>query len=325
MSNPNDMYIDTDNFDFFSLNDVVLDVDTNGNEIPNSDATAKHNPSKVAEGAGNPDGGIIDDTSDLSFDFGEEDEVEESDEVEEAVEEVEEEVEDSEVEQTETPDEQEVDFEEYEITLPTGENVVLSEVIKGYKDNQALEQAIAEFNQTQEAFVKESEGVYKHLELARLEADRVIEDYEDFDWATYKREDPAGYVENREFLDRYIARRKEIIDTMQHLESQKAEAEAATKQKAAEEAAAVLQRDIPGWSKDLYVELMEFAIAQGAEKDYIENCIDPLTFKLLHKALQFEKGKKTVVAKMKRVGSPTKVVQAQAKPTPTEQKVDKKK
>ncbi|MFW3388463.1 UNVERIFIED_CONTAM: hypothetical protein RF648_20975, partial [Kocuria sp. CPCC 205274] len=187
--------------------------------------------------------------------------------------------------------------------------------------------AIAEFQEAQNEFVEKSKDIGKLLELAKLEADRTIEDYNGFDWGRYKSEDPAGYVENREYLDRFIERRKEIISAM---EARDAEiAEEAAKQKAAEaaEAGQVLQRDIPGWSKALYEELMDFAIANGADKDYIMESTDPVLFKMLHKALQFEKGKKTVTAKVKRIGAgaPSKVVKPGSKPASTEVDDAKKK
>lgn len=293
------MYFDTDTFNFDDLVDVVEMNDEQ------KDAPAPKAPS-------NPDGGVVDDISDLiGNDVEQEEEEVEEDEPED--EESEDESED-EAEEAEEPSEEEVDFEDYQITLPNGEEVTLSDLVKGYKDNSALEEAITEFQQTQEEFVEKSASVGKLLELARLEADRVIEDYEGFDWSSYKRDDPAGYVENREFLDRYIARRKEIIENMERLDADKAKTEQEAKAAAAVEAGAVLQRDIPGWNKDLYVELMDFAIANGADKEAIEQSTDPVMFKMLYKALQFEKGKQIVKAKVKRVGSPTKVAKPSAKP-----------
>lgn len=293
------MYYDPASFDFTSLVDVV-ETDDENVEVP-------------AVAPQDPDGGVVDDASDL---MGVEDEPEE--EVEEEEEETEEESEEEESEEEEeveeTPEEQEVDFEDYQITLPSGDEVTLSELVKGYKDNTALEAAVTDFQKSQEEFVEKSSSVGKLLELAKLEADRVIEDYDGFDWGSYKKDDPAGYVENREFLDRYKARREEIIGAMKQLDADKAKAEDEQKAAAAVEAGVVLARDIPGWNKDLYVELMDFAIANGADKATIEQSTDPVMFKMLFKALQFEKGKAIVKAKVKKVGSPTKVAKPSSKP-----------
>lgn len=293
-----DMYFDVSSFDFDSLTDIVS-LDENGNAQPDPSANT----------------GVVDDISDLIDPSEREQEVEEGEG--EEVEETEEGEETEEV--AEEPEEEEVDFEDYQITLPTGEDVTLSELVKGYRDNSQLEEAVNQFNQDREAFIEQSNSIGKLLDLAKLEADRTIEDYKGFDWNRYKAEDPAGYVENREYLDRFIERRKEIVSAMEEREAALARDQAAAKEAAAIEAGQILSRDIPGWNKNLYEELMEYAIANGAEKESILNSTDPVMFKMLYKALQFEKGKQVVTAKVKRIGStPTKVVKPGAKPAPTE-------
>ena len=298
----NPMFIDTDTFNFLDLEDVVQD---DPNELGYS--TKQTGKDLMTE----------EDITDLVPE-GETEEEETEEEVEET-EETEEETEESTEEETEeTPDEEEVDFETYEVTLPNGEVVNLSEAIQGYKNASVLKAEKEEFEATREDFLKKSEGVSRYLELARLEADRVIEDYEDFDWAAYKADDPVGYVENREFLDRYKARRAEIVAAMDEIKS-KAEAEEAENFKAkARESGVILARDIPGWNNDLYQQLMMYAVENGADAEEIANTVDPTIFKVLYKAMQYEKGKQVVKAKVKRVGgSPKKVAQATAKPAPT--------
>ncbi|MGL4999708.1 MAG: hypothetical protein ACRC5T_12125, partial [Cetobacterium sp.] len=159
-------------------------------------------------------------------------------------------------------------------------------------------------------FESKSAGMERFLTLAKLEAERVIEDYEDFDWATLSKEDPQAYVENREFLDKYKARYKEVTSAVADLEA-KAEAENnRIVQEKAREANAVLARDIPGWGEKMYKTLVEFAVEKGASQDTILNSTDPFLFKLLHKTLEHEKGVQKVTAKVKKLGSPKKVVKA---------------
>lgn len=302
---PNDLYFDTNSFDFTSLTDIVgLDNEANETEVEHD-----------------TNGEVVDDISDLVGDHKEEEveEVEDEDDSEEESDESDE----NEIEVTDE-DGEEVDFEDYQITLPTGDEVTLSELVKGYKNSTDLNNAISEFQEAQNEFVEKSKDVGKLLELAKLEADRTIEDYNGFDWKRYKAEDPSGYVENREYLDRFIERREEIVAAMREREAAIAAEEEKARTAAATEAGIILERDIPGWSKALYEELMDFAVANGAEKEYILNSTDPVLFKMLHKALQFEKGRKTVTAKVKRIGgAPSKVVKPGAKPAPAE--VDKNK
>lgn len=302
MSGTNDMYFDTNEFDFTSLTDIVgLEAEDNERDMDTH-------------------GGVVDDMSDILGT--------QENEAEEEVEEEEPEEEESEEGEIEVTDEdgEEVDFEDYQITLPTGDEVTLSELVKGYKSNDELNTAINEFQEAQTEFVEKSKDIGRLLELAKLEADRTIEDYNGFDWGRYKSEDPAGYVENREYLDRFIERRKEITAAMEAREASIAAEEAQRKAAEAAEAGAVLARDIPGWNKSLYESLMEYAIQNGADKEYIMNATDPVMFKMIYKAMQFEKGKQTVTAKVKRLGgSPSKVVKPGAKPAPTEADVNKKK
>ncbi len=306
----NPMFIDTDNFNFFDLEDVVQE-DTN--ELGYS--TKQTGKDLMTE----------DEIADLTGgDEVEEDETE--DEVDEGVEDEEDESEETEEGEVEVTDEdgEEVDFESYEVTLPSGEVVVLSEAIQGYKAASELKAEREEFETTRNAFAQESEKVAKYLELARLEADRVIEDYEDFDWAAYKKDDPVGYVENREFLDRYKARRQEILKAQEELEAEKAEKEAEDFKVKAREAGVILARDIPGWNNDMYQQLMVYAVENGANAEDIANSVDPVMFKILHKAMQHDKGKQVVKAKVKRVGgSPKKVATPSAKPAPTSEATQK--
>ena len=304
----NPMFIDTDNFNFFDLEDVVAD---DGNELGyNTKQTGKDLMPKeeVAEADEDEDDGDIDALPPEEGEEGYEDEDEEGDDGEA----------DESGQAEEGEDGEEVDFETYEVTLPNGEVVVLSDAIQGYKNAQALAAEREEFESVRTKFTDESEKVAKYLDLARLEADRVIEDYEDFDWAAYKKDDPVGYVENREFLDRYRARRQEIIEAQESLEAERATKEADDFKEKAREAGVILARDIPGWNNEMYQNLMLYAVENGANAEDIANSVDPTIFKILHKAMQYDKGKQTVKAKVKRVGgSPTKVAKPSAKVTTT--------
>lgn len=237
-------------------------------------------------------------------------EVEEEEEVSEDEEEEEVEEEDSE----EVEEDEEVDFEEYEIDLPSGEKVVLSDLVQGYKNAAEIAEEKAQLISLKEEMETKSAGMDRFLKLAKLEAERVIEDYEDFDWVALAKEDPQAYVENREFLDKYKARHKEILSAVSDLEEkEQAEKQRVTTEKA-REAVAILSRDIPGWGDKMYKQLVQFAVEKGANQEDILNSTDPFLFKLLHKTMEHEKGVQKVKAKVKKLGgSPKKVVKAAPK------------
>lgn len=294
----NEMILDMDNFDF-----DLIDTDGSDTDVTKETTTSKQPP-------------VDEDVSDLidADSVAEDDEdvstEDENDEVDE------EEGEDQQVSEDEEDlsDEESVDYESYELQLPSGETVILSQLVQGYKATQELVKEKEEFEKIKKDFEGKAGGLTKSLELAYLEVDRVIDDYKDFDWATLSKEDPVAYVEHREFLDKYRSRKNELI---QELEDRKAREEKELQeasQEKAREANAILVRDIPGWGPDLYRSLMEYAVEKGFEKDYIVDCTDATIFKMLHTNMTFEKGAQKVTAKVKRIGSPKKVVKAQAKP-----------
>lgn len=247
------------------------------------------------------------DAEDIDFDSLDSDEEETTEDEVEETEEVEE-------EDSSDESEEEVDYEGYEVTLPNGDVVNLSEAVRGYQNAEVLRNEREEFESKREEFVRESENVSKYLELARLEAQRVVDDYADFDWNKEARENPESYVDNRQFLEKYTERLNEIQKAMGDIEAKKEAQREEALQTKARECVTVLNRDITGWGPDLYQTLMKYAVENGADSDEIQNCVDPIVFKALYKAYQFDKGKATVTAKVKKVvTSPKKVVKTTAK------------
>lgn len=318
------MVIDThgESFDFFSLEDPNLAVSEQiRKDYAPPEAKAKGKTSKepepVVEEEEEYEESEGEDADDLDFEdlddgeYEDESDDEESDEAEET---------DSEDDE---PDEQEVEFDEYEVTLPSGETLKLSEAVHGYKAAKALEEERHAFEEAKNKFEDSTKDIQSYLDLAKLESLRVIEDYDDFDWAGLARTDPAAYVDNKEFLEKYKERYNEIVTAQKNLEKTRQAEEAAAMETKAIQCNTILARDIPGWNKELYQSLMEFGVENGASEQEMLSCVDPTTFKILHKAMQFDKGRAIVKAKIKQVvKQPTKVVKKASKEAP---KMDSKK
>lgn len=312
---PNDTATQADNDVQFDLNDMYIeDVDMFDQLDDVEDTGDKPDPN--AMGQEHVDAKDLVDEEDLEEEDEEDSEEEEVDEDEEDDEEEEVEVEGDAEEEDDSPEEEEVDFEEYEVTLPSGEIVKLNEAIKGYRAASELEAEREAFEQEKESFTESTKSIDRRLNLAKLEAERVIEDYEDFDWATLSREDPKAYVENREFLDRYRVRHKEIQEEMDQMEADKLAEEKASFQAKAKAASDTLAKEIPGWGKDAYIGLMTYAVKTlGYDEKEIIKVVDPAVFRAIHKAKMLDEGKQTVKAKIKRTSkskSPTKVVKPAA-------------
>lgn len=326
-----EMVLDTADFDIFSsLDDLVVeDVNTQENKKQDDDVAVEDSDADATE-----DGEDFEDgEDDGNFDFEdiEDDDLEEADrkpkaEDEDDDEDLEDEDEDDDDDEYEDEDEyeeeegdeveDEVDYETYEITLPDGDSITLQAAIEGYRSHEAIEQAKIDFEVAKSAFKEEAGNTLSYLKLAKLEADRVIDDYVDFDWGELSRKDPQAYVENREFLDKYRARKSEIVMAMDELESQEQEIKQTEFKAQAQTCLGTLKAEIPGWNDTLYQDLMQYAIDNGTEEDVIADCVDPSVFKMLNKARQFDLGKQVVKAKIKRkVGSPKKVVKSASRNT----------
>ncbi|WPH64809.1 hypothetical protein [Vibrio phage vB_VpaP_SJSY21] len=325
-----DLVIDTNDFDVFSsLDDIVVE----GGE-PEVQAPAKENAKEedaTTEGVAEEDAELelTEDDEFADFDFdeiddehndpGDSEEDSEDDEDEEDTEDESEEDDTDEEESEEDDgesDEEEVEYEGYLVTLPNGEEVSLADAVAGYRSAEALDSERKAFEEAKGEFEEKGQKIMDYLELAQLEADRVINDYDGFDWNALAREDPQKYVDNKEFLEKYTQRSREIKLAFKELRQKEEDQKDAEFKEAATNCIEVLKADIPGWNDELYNDLMDYAIENGAKEEDIMKTVDPMVFKLLHKAKQFDQGKQVVKAKVKKaVRSPKKVVKPQAKAT----------
>lgn len=321
-----DLVIDTHDFDVFSsLDDIVVEGDepqvTTEENAPEEDATKE----VVAEEDTELEGGEDDDFADFDFDdiedeHNDKDEEDEDDsedeESEDDVEDEEDEEADESEDESEEDDEEEVEYEGYMVTLPNGEEVSLADAVAGFRSAEALESERKAFEEAKGEFEEKGKRIMDYLELAQLEADRVIQDYDGFDWNALAREDPQKYVDNKEFLEKYSQRSQEIKNAFKEIRQKEEDQKEADFKESAAQCIEVLKADIPGWNDDLYNDLMDYAVENGAKEEDIMQTVDPMVFKLLFKAKQFDQGKQVVKAKVKKaVRSPKKVVKSQAKAT----------
>ncbi|BCG45037.1 scaffolding protein [Escherichia phage EK010] len=204
-----------------------------------------------------------------------------------------------------------VDYETV-ITLPDGREMTIEELSNGYLTGAEMSERETTLQRHVEAFEERVAGLGDVLELAALEADRVIEDYNGFDWDKLAQEDPQAYVENKRFLEKYTARRQQLEQAQLKIKQEALAKEQQLFQAKCTECVSVLKREIPNWDDNLYQNLMQYAIDLGATEEEVLKENRPSIFLALHKAYQFDKGKQQVMAKIKRPGSPRKVVKSDA-------------
>ncbi|AUM57591.1 scaffolding protein [Escherichia phage LAMP] len=214
-----------------------------------------------------------------------------------------------------------VDYETV-ITLPDGREMTIEELSNGYLTGADMAERETTLQRHMEAFEERVVGLKDVLELASLEADRVIEDYNGFDWDKLAVEDPQAYVENKRFLEKYTARRNQLEQAQIRIKQEAAAKEQEAFQAKSIECVNILKREIPNWDENLYQNLMQYAIDLGATEEEVLKENRPSIFLALHKAYQFDKGKQQVMAKIKRPGAPRKVVKSDAAKSRTSNKPD---
>lgn len=69
-------------------------------------------------------------------------------------------------------------------------------------------------------------------------------------------------------------------------------------------------RGIDGWSQNLYNDIRTFAITNGLDANFVNEMTDPAAIKLLHKAMQFDKGQKALNTTTKVVKTATKIIKS---------------
>lgn len=245
-----------------------------------------------------------DDETPTELNDGEEDVEDEAEEDSEEESEEDEEDEDGEDEDDDEDEEfqdgsSEVDFDTI-ITLPNGTELSIEDLSNGYRDGTALETEREAFKQERESFETSSADLSQKLDLAKLEADRVLEDFRDFDWQALATEDPKEFANTKLFVEKYAARSKDIREAQAAINEQ-AESERNSIQEAkARDAVAQLERDIPDWNRDLYSKVMSHAVELGMSEEAALSLIDVGTIKALVNSLNVTEGKRTVKAKITR-------------------------
>lgn len=274
-----------------------------------------------------PEEDVKEDIEDVEDDVADEDEAEDYDEdtaFRKAMGEDDED-DDEEDEEDDVEDESDEDDEEYEedivdvdfdtvITLPNGEQISIEDLHKGYAKSDEIKKREEELTSRQEEYDSKFKDIDKMLDTAKLEADRVLEDFKGFDWQKLASEDPKEFANTKLFVEKYVARSKEIKEAQEARATQKAEQEQQELQLKAKACVDVLKTDIPEWNSELYGEILQHAVDKlGMDADAAKNVVDPSTIKAIYRSLQLDKGTTKAKAKLKRVGSPKRVAKSGAK------------
>jgi hypothetical protein len=156
-----------------------------------------------------------------------------------------------------------------------------------------------------------------------------FEPYQKADWATAARTlDPATFEAAREAAQAAYADVRYFEEELTGV-TQKAQAAARDAHVKAAQACITALSDpdggIEGWGEPLYKEIVGFAKEQGLDPDIADQLTDPAAFKLLHMAMQYQRGKQKVTKAVedkkaeKKKAPPKKIVKASKAPKSKEQ------
>jgi hypothetical protein len=152
----------------------------------------------------------------------------------------------------------------------------------------------------------EEQGTF-HITALKSMIERAEERYKPFreiDWALaaakLSDEDYQSLKNSEQTLkgdiDYYKTELGQTVDTL------KAKATEATQQAAQQCVAAITNPDSPayieGWNEALYNDIRTYAADQGIPRQVIDQVVDPVSIKMVHKAMLYDKAQKTAVKKL---------------------------
>ncbi|WXX18527.1 hypothetical protein TacPo2_72 [Pantoea bacteriophage TacPo2] len=200
------------------------------------------------------------------------------------------------------------------ITLPDGTERTIEELTQGFADNSAVSEREAALKAKEDEYASQYADLSDKLKLAKLEADDVLEKFDGFDWNALLQESPEEFGKTKMFVERYQKRAQEIQKAMTDLNAKEAKKVEAANQEKALNCVRSLQKNISGWNNGLYHQILEYAVNSGVDEKYITTCTDASVIKAFYDSMRLAKGENVVKAKVKKaVGSPKRVLSAQAK------------
>lgn len=178
--------------------------------------------------------------------------------------------------------------------------------------NRKSEETAVVRKHAEESGAKYVAGVAKLLELAQAD----YEPYSKVDFLLAAKELDAEELtalrgEAQKTYERVRFLEQELDNTIKEVEQYKH----TERLKEAREANKVLsdpEKGIPGWGEKLYDELRTFAVGQGIPEAEVNMLTNPVAFKIMHKAMLYEKGQKALEKTKKVDKTPKKVIKTSA-------------
>lgn len=190
------------------------------------------------------------------------------------------------------------------------ERVSVKDLKRLYGQEASLTQKAQAFSQQRRAV--EAQGLYlaKILQDRYETAQKNVNKYADVDLFRASRElDPDEFDALRAAKEGAESELKALEREGQEFLKRSQETRATILREQAKESLKVITERIPDWSDAVYDEVRSYAIAQGMDKDLVNETVDPAAIVMIHKAMAFDKAQSAKAKVTKKVTkAPKKVV-----------------
>lgn len=186
---------------------------------------------------------------------------------------------------------------------------------------QALAKERDEFRSTSkkqlEAKVKEYDDRLQLAEQAIWQT--LMPEIQSIDWNKLAQENPSEWAQKYQYVQGVNAKLAQIQAERQKINQQREVEQQTQMQSQAKQAVEVLQKDIPGWSNDLYAKILKSGVDSGFDQKEVNAITDPRAIKVLWKAMQFDELQRAKAQVEKKVAAAPKVAKPGAgeKPDPS--------
>jgi hypothetical protein len=193
----------------------------------------------------------------------------------------------------------------------------LEELVPGYMRQQDYQRKTAELARAREAAADE---IRKAVEPKAKELDEKLQTYDavlvsalaaetkGVNLDQLAQENLAAWAQAVQRINNLGAAINQVRNERAQLAQRQHEAQKETLQKAARAAVEELQRDVPGWSNDLYANVLKAGRDYGFSAEELNAITDPRAIKVLNDARQFRELKSAKPVVEKRVAEVPKVV-----------------
>jgi len=162
------------------------------------------------------------------------------------------------------------------------------------------------------------------LQAALEVAQEDLAPYADVDWLVLQNKmTPEEFEWHRDNAQKADAKYRKVLEKAQTFQQAAEQRQTAEQGRRAQEAVKVLQKDIPGWSEQLYGDILDYGASQGLDQGDLSRITDPGVIKVLHQALLYSKGQKAAAKKV--AAAPTKVLKPGTRDVPPEKAIAAKK